>query len=59
LSVNTTPPDPLTVNEVAAEFRVNKKTVLGLIHDGTLPASKLGRVYRIRRADLDALRSAR
>jgi excisionase family DNA binding protein len=59
LSTNVTPPDPLTVREVAAEFRVNQKTVLSLIHDGTLPAAKLGRVYRIRRADLDALRGVR
>lgn len=51
--------DVMTVAEVAAEWRVHECTVIGLIKDGTLPAHKLGRVYRIRRSDLDALRTVK
>ena len=45
----------LTPAEVAEELRVQKRTVLKLINDGTLPCLDLGhRTKRIRRDDLDA-----
>jgi excisionase family DNA binding protein len=49
----------LSVKEVAGLFRVNRKTIRRWIGDGILPATKLGRDWRIARADLKALAAAR
>jgi len=46
-------PEVLTADEAAAALRITYRSVLGLIHRGELPARKLGRGYRIRRAALD------
>ncbi len=48
-------PEVLTADEVAAALRITYRGVLGLIHRGELPARKLGRGYRIRRAALDVV----
>ena len=45
----------LTVQEVAALFRVTPKTVRRWIKDGTLPALQIGRGWRIARTDLQQL----
>ena len=42
----------LTPDEVADILKVSKKTVLRLVHDGTLPAAKVGRAWRFRRQDV-------
>jgi excisionase family DNA binding protein len=42
-----------TVEAAAALLQVHPKTVLRYIRDGRLPATKIGKAYRIRRADLD------
>lgn len=39
----------LTVKEVADRLRVSKMTVYRLIQDGSLPAVRLGRSFRISR----------
>lgn len=44
----------LTVAEVAGELRVSTMTVYRLIQGGELPAFRIGKNYRIKRADLDA-----
>lgn len=44
----------LTVSEVAGDLRVSNMTVYRLIRGGQLPALRVGRNYRIRRADLEA-----
>lgn len=44
----------MTVAEVAAELRVSNMTVYRLIRGGQLPALRIGKNYRVRRADLDA-----
>lgn len=44
----------LTVAEVAEMLRVSTMTVYRLIRTGELPAVRVGRNYRVRRADLDA-----
>jgi len=52
----------LTVDEVAAIFRVNIETVRRWIRAGELPALNLGGPrsgYRIKRADLDAFIASR
>jgi excisionase family DNA binding protein len=42
----------LTVAEVADVLRVSTMTVYRLIHNGELPAVRVGRNYRVRRGDL-------
>lgn len=58
MSVNTEHlPATLTPHEFATELRIGYRTALDLIHRGDVPALKIGRHYRIRRSDLDALRT--
>jgi excisionase family DNA binding protein len=45
--------DILTVEEVARYLRVHPVTVQRWVRAGTLPAARVGRTYRIKRADLD------
>jgi excisionase family DNA binding protein len=42
-----------TVDEVASIFRVTRRTIRQLIHSGTLPAMRLGRIYRIPQSAID------
>lgn len=42
-----------TVTEVASIFRVTRRTVRRLIHNGVLPAMRLGRAYRIPQSAVD------
>jgi|WetSurMetagenome_2_1015567.scaffolds.fasta_scaffold779722_1 excisionase family DNA binding protein len=44
----------LTVDQVAQILQVHPFTVLKFIKQGRLKAAKLGRVYRIKRSDVDA-----
>ncbi len=48
----------LTVAEIAATLRMNQQTIRNWIEAGTLPAIRIGRRVRIRRADFNALVSA-
>lgn len=43
----------VTVDVAAAELQLHPKTVLRAIHSGRLRATRIGKAYRIRRADLD------
>jgi excisionase family DNA binding protein len=43
----------VTVAEVADQLRVSNMTVYRLIQSGQLPATRVGRSYRIREEDLD------
>ena len=45
----------LTVPQVAEEFQVTAQTIRNWIDQGVLPAVRVGRAFRIRRADVDAL----
>jgi excisionase family DNA binding protein len=45
----------LTVPEVAEHFQVTAQTIRNWIDHGVLPAVRLGRAYRIRSEDVDAL----
>ncbi len=45
--------DILTVNEVSQILNMRYETILRYISDKKLVASKLGRVWRIRRTDLN------
>lgn len=44
----------LTTDEVIAYLQVNLRTVYRLVHDGRLPAFRVGRQWRFRKADIDA-----
>lgn len=44
----------LTIEEAAELLGVDYKTVYRLVRSGTVPAGKIGRVYRISPADLEA-----
>ncbi|UMG93863.1 helix-turn-helix domain-containing protein [Nocardioides sp. TF02-7] len=48
-------PDPkfLTIAEVAAMMRVSKMTVYRLVHNGELPAVRVGRSFRVHEDDVD------
>ena len=43
----------LTVAEVAAMMRVSKMTVYRLVHDGRLPAVRVGRSFRVKEEDVE------
>lgn len=53
----TTPGDTsskfLTVAEVAAMMCVSKMTVYRLVHNGELPAVRVGRSFRVKESDVD------
>ena len=43
----------VTVGEVARQLRVSNMTVYRLVQSGQLPATRVGRSYRIREDDVD------
>ena len=45
-------PDVISINDVCQMLHLSKRTVYSLIHTGQLPAKKIGRIYRIRKADV-------
>ena len=45
----------LTVTQVADEFQVTSQTIRNWIEGGALPAAKIGRAYRVKRGDVDAM----
>lgn len=48
-------PEVMTVLEAAAYLRIHHKTLLRLIHDGRVPARKLGTAWRLSRRQLLAI----
>lgn len=47
--------DWLYLNEIAAEGQMTMKVVRRLVLNGELPAVRIGRRYRVKRADFDRL----
>jgi excisionase family DNA binding protein len=45
----------LTLDEAAIYLRVHRRTMGRLLREGRVPGTKIGRQWRIRRTDLDAL----
>src|SRR5580658_8495690 len=45
----------LTVEQVAAELRLTSQTIRNWIKAGTLPAVRIGHVYRLKREHVDGL----
>lgn len=54
--MDTRPPGQLllTVEAAATQLQLHPKTVLRCIRDGRLKATRIGKAYRIRRADVEA-----
>lgn len=46
--------DLMTPSEAASYLRMSRRTVQLWCRDGTIPCARVGRSWRIRRADLDA-----
>ena len=44
-----------TVEQAADRLKLHPKTVLRMIHDGRIKATRIGKAYRIASADLDAV----
>jgi len=51
-------PDLLTVAQVAQYLQLNRMTVYKYIREGRIPASRIGKSYRVRREDLEAFLEA-
>ena len=51
--------DLLTTEEVAARLRVGVETIWRYLRSGMLPGIRLGKYWRIRKADLEAFLIAR
>lgn len=49
----------MTVDQVAAYLQLNRLTVYRYVREGEIPAARIGKVYRIRREDVDAFLEAR
>lgn len=48
----------LTLSDVATELKMDVETIRRYARSGKLPASKLGRGYRVKRTDLEAFLEA-
>ena len=53
--VNSRDSDLLTLAEAAAYLRVHRRTMARLLRQGVVPGTKIGRQWRVRTADLDAV----
>ena len=53
--VNSRDSDLLTLAEAAAYLRVHRRTMARLLRQGVVPGTKIGRQWRVRKADLDAV----
>jgi excisionase family DNA binding protein len=47
--------EQLRVDQIAAELKVGEQAVRKWIRDGELPATRVGRAWRVRREDLDEM----
>lgn len=43
----------LTIKQASALLQVSRKTIESWLHSGRLPGKKFGKLWRIRRSDLD------
>jgi excisionase family DNA binding protein len=50
--------DVLTLAEAAAYLRVHRRTMGRLLRQGVVPGTKIGRQWRVRKAELDATLAA-
>jgi excisionase family DNA binding protein len=43
----------LTVKEIAEHLKVSKETIYNFVNEGTIPAHKVGRVWRFKASEVD------
>ena len=55
ITVTAKPPELLTLAEAAAYLRVHRRTMSRLLRQRVVPGAKIGRQWRVRVADLDAV----
>ncbi len=48
-------PDIVSIDDVCKMLRISKQSAYMLIRSGELPAKRIGRIYRIRKADVISL----
>ena len=53
--VNSRDRELLTLAEAAAYLRVHRRTMSRLLRQGVVPGTKIGRQWRVRKVDLDAV----
>ena len=53
MALMTSESEYLTTEEVARTVRLSRTTVIQLIERGELPATRFGKVWRIKQSDLD------
>ncbi|PKM82930.1 MAG: DNA-binding protein [Firmicutes bacterium HGW-Firmicutes-14] len=46
-------PEIMTINQVAEYFQISEMTTYKLVQEGSIPAFKIGRHWRVKRDDLD------
>lgn len=46
-------PEIMTITQVAGYFQISEMTTYKLVQEGSIPAFKIGRHWRIKRDDLD------
>jgi excisionase family DNA binding protein len=49
----------LTTEQAAKYLKVSERTIRMMLTQGRLPGAKIGRAWRVRRADLDAVLSGK
>ena len=45
-------PEILTVHDIQNMLRISRHAAYDIVHSGAIPSRKIGRVYRIKKADL-------
>lgn len=48
-----TNPEVMTTNEVVSYLKVSRKTLLKQVHEGKIPARKVGKDYRYLKSEID------
>jgi excisionase family DNA binding protein len=56
-SANPGAPTTFTAQQLAAELHVSVASIMRRIHDGSLPAFRIGRFWRIRAEVVEALKN--
>ncbi|MBI2341473.1 MAG: helix-turn-helix domain-containing protein [Deltaproteobacteria bacterium] len=54
IQLSTLDNDVMTTSEVMNYLKVSRKTVLKLVHEGKIPAQKVGKDFRYLKSEIDA-----
>lgn len=53
ININQSFPEVMTTSEVMKYLKVSRKTVLKMVHEGKIPAQKVGKDFRYLKSELD------